>query len=128
MKKRVVRIVVGVLAIGTLLGGAGLGAILWHIHRSVQQYSKVAQEAHPHSGDDVAALIDFMNSDSHRFRDRNLAVWTLGRLRDARALAALESAYTGKACEHDKKLCQYELSKAIKLCGGIATPPLKTKH
>jgi len=128
MKKQVVRIVVGVLAIGTLLGGAGLGAILWHIHRSVQQYSEVAQKAHPHSGDDVAALTDFMNSDSHTFRDRNLAVWTLGRLRDARALAALESAYTGKACEHDKQLCQYELSKAIKLCGGIATPPLKTKH
>ena len=128
MKKRVVRIVVGVLAIGTLLGGAGLGAILWHIHRSVQQYSKVAQKAHPHSGDDVAALIDFMNSDSHTFRDRNLAVWTLGRLRDAKALPALKSVYTGEQCEHGKSLCQYELEKAIRLCGGIPDPPRKPEH
>jgi len=128
MKKRVVRIVVGVFAVCALLGGTVLGVIRWQIHRSVQQYSEIAQKAHPHPDDDVAALIDFMNSDSHKFRDRNLAVWTLGRLCDAQALSALESAYTGKPCEHDKKLCQHELSKAITLCGGIPTPPLKTKQ
>lgn len=128
MKKRVVRIVVGVLVAGVVLGSAALGAILWRIHQSVQAYCEVAQQAHPHPGDEVAALIDFMNSDSHSFRDRNLAIWTLGRLREAKALPALESVYTGEPCDHDKRLCQYELEKAIKLCGGIPNPPRKTKH
>lgn len=36
---------------------------------------------------------------------------------------ALKSVYTGAPCDHDKYLCQYELGKAIKLCGGVAVPP-----
>ena len=60
-----------------------------------------------------------MNSTSHSLRDRiHIGVWTLGRLANPRALPALESVYSGEPCEHDKSLCQYELEKAIRRCGG----------
>lgn len=128
VNKRIVKIIVGVFVVGLLLGSVALGAIVWHIHQSVQEYCGVAQQAHPHPGDDVSALVDFMDSDSHSFRDRNLAIWTLGRLRDTKALSALEAVYTGEQCDHDKNLCQYELEKAIKLCGGTPSPPRKAQH
>ncbi len=118
--KRVVKTVIGVFVVGVVLGSAVLGAVLFHIHRSVGEYCEVAQQAFPHPGDDVAALSDLMNSHSRSLRDRNIAVWTLGRRRDAKALPGLERAYTGGECDHDLSLCQYELEKAIKLCGGIS--------
>ncbi len=128
MKKRVVKILVGVLVAGAVLGGAALGAIRWHIHQSVQECCGVAQQAHLHPGDDVAALDEFINDESHSLRDRNMAVWALGQMRDSQALSVLESVYTGDLCTHDKSLCQYELEKSIKLCGRPPNPPRKTKH
>ncbi len=128
MKKRVVKIFVSVFVAGAVLGSIALGALLWSIHQSVREHCGIAQRAHPHPGDDVAALTEFVNDDSHALRDRNMAVWTLGRMRDAQTLSTLESFYTGDLCIHDKSLCQYELAKAIKRCGGIPNPPRKTKH
>ena len=129
MKKRIVKISISVLVVGVLLCGAALGAIVWNIRQSVRENCHLAQGAHPHPGDDVAALIDFMNSTSHSLWDRNhRAIWTLGRLRDPKALPTLESVYTGEKCEHNKTLCQGELEKAIKLCGGTPNPPGKTKR
>ena len=107
-----------ILAVLAVLGGAAVGAMLWNIHDGVKRYSEIAQEAHPHPGDDVAALIAYVKSEEHSLRERNLAVWTLGRLRDPAALAALESYVTGRDCEHATQLCQGELQKAIQLCGG----------
>jgi hypothetical protein len=129
LKKRNIHVFIGICAAGVLLGGAALGVILWRIHQSVRENRRVAQQAHPHSGDDVAALIDFMNSPSHSLWERtHVGVWTLGRLRDPKALPALESAYTGDYCDHDKNLCQYELEKAITLCGGAPIPTRKSGH
>ncbi len=129
MKKRIVKITISIVVAGVLLCGATIGAMVWYIHKSVRENCQVAQQAHPHTGDDTAALIDFMNSESHSFQDRtHLAIWTLGRLGTSRALPALESAYTGEVCDHERKLCQYELEKAIKRCGGTPNPPRKIKH
>ena len=72
MKKGVVKILVGVLVAGAVLGGAALGAILWQIHQSVQECCGVAQQAHPHPGDDVAALAEFVTDESYSLRDRNM--------------------------------------------------------
>lgn len=128
MKRRALRIVAGVVVAGLLLGAMAFAAIMWHIHRAVQECCDIAQRAHPHPGDDVAAVVDFMNSNAHSLRERNLAVWTLGRLRDPKALPALESFYNGMPCDHDKRLCQHELGKAIRLCGGEPASPRAAGH
>lgn len=122
MKKRTPRIIAGILVVGSPLVAIALVAITWHINRAVRECCSIAQKAHPHPGDDVAALIDFIDSNSHSLRERNSAVWALGRLRDHKALPALEPFYNGMPCDHDKKLCQHELEKAIRLCGGAPKP------
>jgi len=127
-RKQVLRLLLISVSVCVLLAGAALGAIFWSIHQSVHKCTVLAQEAHPSPGDDVAALVAYMNSDEHDLQQRNLAVWTLGRLRDPHALASLQAVYTGELCDHSKYLCQYELAKAITLCGGIPDPPRKTRH
>jgi len=123
MRRPVLKILAVVVLTGAILGGIALGAALWLIHRSVQETCEMAQQAHPHPGDNVAALIDYMNSEEHSLKDRNRAIWTLQRLADPAALPALQAVYTGEPCDHEHRLCQYELEKAIKRCGGTPLPP-----
>ncbi len=128
MKERALKITAIILALSTLACGAALGAIAWSIRQSVRENCRIAQRAHSRPGDDVAALMEFMKSPEHSLRDRDhKAIWTLGRLGDPRALPALESAYTGQPCDHDNNLCQYELEKAIRACGGTPAPRRKTE-
>lgn len=116
--KRTLKISAIVLLTLLCIASTAYGAILWNIHKSAQQYCSIAQQAHPHPGNNIAALIEYMNSDTHSLQQRNLAVWTLGRLKNPAALQALKSAYTAKQCNHNTQLCQYELQKAIKRCTG----------
>ena len=107
---------VGVV-LGVMVGGA-VGAALYQIDQSTDEYAAMAQAAHPHAGDDVAALMAYVEDASHSLAERNHAVWALGRLGDARALPILEKQYTGGDCDHSAELCQRELGKAIGRCGG----------
>jgi len=97
------------------------------IQADVEERSQLAQQLFPRSGDDVAALIAHVQSEQRSLRERNLAVWALGQLRDPRALPVLEAAYTGEPCNHDLFLCQRELSKAMGLCRG-ETPNILFIH
>jgi hypothetical protein len=87
------------------------------IQNGLDEWRKRAQAAHPHDGDDVAALIAYVQSDSHRLHDRDLAVWALGQARDERAQPVLQAFVTGEECDHSKNLCQSELKKALCLSG-----------
>jgi hypothetical protein len=100
-----------------------LAWIRWQIQSGLDDWCATAQVSHPHVGDDVAALIDYVQSESHSLHDRNRAVWALGQARDARALPVLRTYYTGGTCDHERHLCQGELNKAMKLCQG-ETPNL----
>lgn len=75
-----------------------------------------AQTAQPDSANNIAALIDYVKSDTHSLKNRNNAVWALGQLRDGQALGTLKELYTAKDCDHSHQLCQYELKKAIDMC------------
>ena len=84
------------------------------IRLGVKEISAEAAKQYP--GDRVEALITYVKSEDHSLRQRNLAVWALGQIRDKRALPVLKQFYTGGPCDHNLYLCQGELQKAIKLC------------
>jgi len=109
------KVIIG-LFVGAICGVCLLGVIRWRIQSSLDRWCAIAQTAHQHNGDDVAALVDYVESDLHTLSERNCAVWALGQARDVRALSVLEKYYSGEKCDHDRKLCQSELKKAIKLC------------
>ena len=90
--------------------------VCWSIRSSVKEISAEAVSQYP--GDRIEALMTYVGSENHSLRQRNRAVWALGQIGDERALRVLEKWYTGLPCDHDKSLCQRELSKAIKACNG----------
>jgi hypothetical protein len=63
----------------------------------------------------LAALVDCSRC---VLRERNMAIWALGELRDRHALPVLKAHYTGGRCDHTAGLCQYELGKAIRKIEG----------
>ncbi|MHC4116465.1 MAG: hypothetical protein ACYSWO_03050 [Planctomycetota bacterium] len=105
----------GILICFTFLFVAFL-CICFSIRSSVKEISAQAVRRYP--GDRTEALIKYVESESHSLRQRNRSVWALGQIGDKRALPVLEKFYTGQACDHDSRLCEGELYKAIKLCKG----------
>ena len=117
MRKRIVKKVVVYGLILCLVLALGFLACVRHaIVSGLDENIGMAQSAHPHPDDSIAALIDFVDSNEHGIKDRNHAIWALGQLRDDRALSVLEKLYTGGECDHGRALCQYELAKAIDMC------------
>lgn len=113
---KIFRVIIIALLSGFICCACLLGLIRWKIQSGLDRQCAIAQAAHPHPGDAVAAMLEYVQSDSHTLKERNLAVWSLGQSRDSRALPILEGYLTGEKCDHDSKLCQSELKKAIMLC------------
>ena len=105
----------GVLICFTVLI-VGFVCICFSIRHGVRDISARAAQEYP--GDRVEALMKYVESEDHTLRRRNRAVWALGQIGDERALIVLEKFYTGGPCDHDSRLCQRELGKAIKACKG----------
>jgi hypothetical protein len=102
-------------------------AVSWVIGTDVRAARDAALAAHP--GDQVEALVAFVETPTHGLQERNRAVWALGQLGDVRALPMLEKHYTGEPCDHDRELCQRELGKALELCrGGVNLTALVWRH
>ncbi len=89
----------GILVLRSLVSGSGFG--------------REALQKHPDATDAVEALIAVVDDPSADLQERTDAVWALGQMRDPRALPVLKKYYTGEPCDHEKAICQYELSKAI---------------
>ncbi len=108
-------IILKITFVGLIILTIGTGGIRWSIRKGIEEAGTTAQATYPHPGDNVAALIDYVQSDKHTLHDRNLAVWALGQCRDKRALPVLKTLYKGRECEHSTVLCQYEIGKAVEL-------------
>jgi hypothetical protein len=63
--------------------------------------------------DNIESLLMVIDSDKFTLKEKNHAIWALGVYRDERALEKLESLVTREKCDHSRKLCQYEIEKAI---------------
>jgi hypothetical protein len=50
--------------------------------------------------------------------ERNRSIWALGQLGSPDALPALKSLVTDEPCDHETKICQHEVVKAIEGCSG----------
>ena len=127
LSRRVKIVLIGVVVCAGLLGTACGGLYGW-IQWDAHQKAKAVLAAYPQASDEVEALLLRMESPDCTLKQRNQAVWILGRLADERALARLVQVYTGQPCEHDKFLCQYELEKAICRCGGYVEKRNETGH
>ena len=90
--------------------------ICFSIRSSAKEISAMAVREFP--GDRIVALMTYVDSKNYGLRQRNRAVWALGQIGDERALTTLEKFCTGGPCDHESRLCQGELQKAIKLCKG----------
>ena len=94
----------------------GFVSVCFFIRSAVKQMSAEAVKEFP--GERVQALMAYAGSENYNLKKRNRAVWALGQIGDSRALPVLESFYTAGPCDHEKLLCQRELSKAIYACKG----------
>ncbi len=120
---RCYRKVIPVPVVTLVLCAAALGVLRQQIRSDLNTWCRMAQAAHPHPGDDVAALLEYVQSETHSLQQRDHAVWALGQARDPRALPVLEGYLASKPCDHAHGLCQHELGKAVALCKG-QTPNL----
>jgi hypothetical protein len=74
-------------------------------------------DAQFHSGR-IQSLARLVECAGCPMRARNRAIWALGELGDPSALPALKRQHTGETCDHETRLCQYELDKAIRKIEG----------
>lgn len=114
--KKIIYIVSGSLLTLILLGFIAL--YIW-IDLDVQKNIAIAKKNYPGIAEDalIAYLQDTTNSPDNR---THVAVWTLGMIHSEKALPILKDMYKGDSegvlCKgnHDKVVCQYGISKAIR--------------
>jgi hypothetical protein len=100
----------GLIILFLLVVGTFVGVKVWITGEANQLANNAAIELQKEKTEALLALIA---SDEYSLTEKNNAIWALGVLKDEKALPVLESLYTGKECDHDKELCQYEIKKAI---------------
>ena len=122
--------IVGCAAAIVIVAFAGVNLM---IGLGVDQRSRSAMTQF--GGDRVEALIAQVDCQTCSLYDRTQAVWALGQLRDKRGLPVLYKYYTGKPCDHQRFICQLEISKAIRWTEGksfmlpqIWRPMLRDNH
>jgi hypothetical protein len=125
-KNRIV-IVIGIGALAAVAIALYLfPMVAYQIHEPVQTMCEEAQSEF--SGDCVEALIAYIESDHHSFKEKNQAIWAIGNFGDERALPTLQKLSTGdpcpKPCGKETYICQYGLEKAIRFSkgGSILSP------
>lgn len=109
-----IKVLYGLLIIVVILLAA-FGGISYVVHKEIETMCAKARQKYP--GDNVEALTGYFNSEPLNYQERNHVVWTLGELRDKRALPTLEGLL------RNERYDRYEVEKAIKkITGEIPNP------
>lgn len=91
--------------------------------------SAVSDAQGKYPGEPVAALISVATSEESQLSERNRAIWALGQLGAGQALPTLQAMVSGEGCDHETRICQHELEKAIEGCsGGINIGAVVWRH
>jgi hypothetical protein len=94
---------------------AAFAGISYVVHKEIATMCARARQKYP--GDNVEALTRYFDAESLNYQERHQVVWTLGELRDKRALPTLEGLLGNKRYD------RYEVKKAIKkITGEIPNP------
>lgn len=102
---------------------AGYAYLSWMRSNTIREVTALA--AGYDGGDQVEALVAYLASDVPSLEEKNRAIWVLGELRDERALETLTELQVSDECDHDLRVCQREVRKAIrKVNGEIPNPYL----
>jgi hypothetical protein len=126
MKKPVKALLISGISALSIVLIAFLGLLIW-IQIDINYRKLIAHTAFPNEKTKLDSMILYMNDSSKSFKERNNMVWAIGRNANKKALPYLLANYTGNRCDHDAFLCQYELEKAINLCGGNVNFQYKDK-
>jgi len=100
--------------LGAILVSLGLGAGFLLLTISAGVESTTAYAVAHYCGDPARALMQLVGDEDAPLRERNRAIWALGRIRETRARPLLAGLYTSSECDHDSALCQHELEKALR--------------
>jgi hypothetical protein len=76
-----------------------------------------------YAGDAVEALIAFLGSDRHTSAEKNHIIWTLGELRDPRAVPVLRGLLAHEASYGPDAVSLYEVRKALDKIEGRKRDP-----
>lgn len=103
------------VAFWALVGALAIAISLFALEGAIRLFAREtgSRAAARFGGDTITGLTSLVDCSGCLLRERNVAVWALGELRDRRALRVLKAHYTGRKCDHTAGLCQYELGKAI---------------
>lgn len=102
-----------VVAATVSLGFAGFCVLVTSIAVGVERITESAQQRyHKGRSDGLMALADCSDCP---MKERNRAVWALGRLQEQRAVPLLRAHLTGRRCDHERALCQHEIRKSLDL-------------
>jgi len=113
----------GGIVTGLVLLAAGAAYV--SIESAVDEAQKRAAAQFP-GRDPAQALIEVVDCEKCHMEQRDRAVWTLGQMREERALAVLHKHFYDGRCNHAKFICQYELRKALKRIE--AAPPVHARR
>lgn len=118
------KIVVGAIAGCAVILLAVFAGICFAIEQSVQEAGRSAQLEY--GGDMVQALVHQALSEEASLAERDRAVWALGQLGDPAAAPALATLQDTEDCDHDRRICQHGIGKALAQCSepGINIPAM----
>ncbi len=107
------RLIIAIAGLAVVL--AGFIYLNMQIDSAVEKYCLEVTQLYPDLSQNEA-LMKAVASEDISLIHRNELVWAIGRLRIKEALPLLNSYYNQQECDHEKRLCQDELKKAIKRC------------